>query len=186
MRETGWTFLLVFLSLLGCGSKASAPKTVQIGCEWLAGDNCWKDSLARVATCVDQRAFCVLSADRSDCTYPDGTVVTLAPPFTSSPGYNTVVVDVVIHTQGAECASIHVDVPGSERFSLRTSAGTFSQSWDAKGIRYTCPDGTIYALDWSKIPCSNDQDSPGVALSCGIVLEGGASVQMFCGAVAAP
>jgi hypothetical protein len=111
--------------------------------------------------------------------------VSISPFFTKTAQYSAGI-DVAILTQGAECASLHVpgNVPG---FSLRTSAGTFSESWDGKAIRYTCPDGTIYALDSSKVPCSNDMDSPGVASSpCGLVLEGGASVKMFCEAVAAP
>ena len=151
MRKTGWTFLLVFLSLLGCGSKDSAPKTVQIGCEWLASDNCWQSSLALVATCVDQSATCVFSSDRSECTYPDGTLVSISPPFPTSDQVDlSSALDVVIHTKGAECASLHLPSGGkSTGFSLRTSAGTFSESGDAKGVRYTCPDGTIYAMDLS-------------------------------------
>jgi hypothetical protein len=194
MRKTGWTFLLVFLSLLGCGSKASAPKTVQVTCEWLAGDNCWKETVARVATCVDQSATCVFSADGSACTYPDGTLVSLAPPRTTSLQFYFAVVDVVIHSQGAECAALHVTPGGGgDSFSLRTSAGTFSQSFSAGAMRYACPDGTIYVMDLSTaINCHLDTKLPGYALygssgggsPCdGIALEGvdTNTVAMFCG-----
>jgi hypothetical protein len=76
-------------------------------------------------------------------------------------------------------------------FSLRTSAGTFSDSLGVNDVRFTCPDGTIYAMDVSTAySCKLDKLDfywPAVYNQGACVgLQGGERAVMFCGAVVLP
>ena len=64
---------------LGCSSGGDGSNTpsASLDCAWLAGNNCWKSTLAQAESCLPPKSESgTLSADMKSCTYASGAVVT--------------------------------------------------------------------------------------------------------------
>lgn len=135
--------VLFCLQLLACGSdESSSSSPTSIGCEWFTGQNCWKDVGVAATSCVDQTAQGTFSADGRQCTYADGTVVTLARPLAEIGG--DVPWDITVTKNGTECIHYREEVAG---VTVETTLGTFSEGpWGTK-LLITCPDGAEYAME---------------------------------------
>ena len=67
---------------VGCSSGGSGSGGGALTCEWLAGDNCWKQTATAATACLpptDEHG--TLSDDGRTCTYASGAVITFASPL---------------------------------------------------------------------------------------------------------
>lgn len=128
---------------LGCSGSSDAGDDGSLTCEWLAGDNCWKQTANQATSCLPPESESgVLSADNSTCTYPSGAVVTFTPPLVfplqSNPTWNF-----TITTGGQPC--LHYE-DSNGGFELTVADQTVSEGLSgAMGMRITCPDGVTHS-----------------------------------------
>jgi hypothetical protein len=119
----------------------ASPETV---CEWIAGDNCWKTSVAAAYACVPQNQG-TFNADRTVCTLEDGATVTFAQPVQpSKAGFDT---DFTIAKDGKTC--VHFANTSGKVVILETSLGTYRLDNDSPwpGMQSTfCPDGSAVTM----------------------------------------
>jgi hypothetical protein len=143
-------------------------------CALVAGDNCWKTTIAAGAGCLPPgTAKGALSADDKTCTYATGTVVTFASPLFvgATPNLSSF----AIATGGSPCLRIDVLTNGS---TSTTSAGAVSLSVDKSAgmLTLTCPSGAAFTGAVAALSgCQNEL--PGFDVSSGGVTSGDASSQ---------
>jgi hypothetical protein len=146
-----WTLLALTLAATACGGGSGSGTTgTPITCAWLAGSNCWKDSVTAATACTDAAATGTFNAATTLCTYVDGATVRFDPswPATVSyaafhaPEYDTTWDFTVLTSTAAPCADLRSD--GS--LSLTTRLGTFTMASTASTVEFTCPDGSRYSL----------------------------------------
>jgi len=141
----------------GCSSSKS------LDCAYLAGDNCWKTTVAK-ATCLPAAGTTgTLSADNASCAYASGQMITFTPalvlPLAS--GFNDW--NFKVTTGGQPC--LHYE-ESSGGFELTVGADAVSEMVSGgDGIDLTCPDGTTYsnsnALALLSCPGGTFGDLPG-------------------------
>jgi hypothetical protein len=124
----------------GKGALAGAP----LDCAWLAGDNCWKTTVAAAAACVpDASTRGTLSADGKTCAYASGTTVDFATPVTlpldvaNQPAW-----DFTVTTGGQQCLT-YDSTPNSD-LALSVGGMTVSEKGAGLALQVTCPDGSQY------------------------------------------
>jgi hypothetical protein len=140
MRGSAFLVLGV-LAVGGCGGGSSPAKLLD--CDWLAGNNCYKTTVAAAGACLPSIVETgTLSANNSTCTYASGAVVTFNPPLTlplpQSPNWAFTVTK-----NGTPCLTYTQPAQGT--ITLKTSAGTFTEGAAGSSITATCPDGTQYS-----------------------------------------
>jgi len=151
MRHIISSLWLLGLLAYGCDDN----KQTTIDCTWFAGDNCWKHVLATARACVDQTANGTLSADRKQCTYPDGTVATSTAPFPDYNQINDESWDFTITKQGQTCVS--VNQPDDDSYEIVTSLGMYSSKLSGMNWVITCPDSHAYSIDvMSALNCGSE------------------------------
>lgn len=117
----------------------------------LEADNCWKRAVREANACLDASATGVLSADRTLCTYPDGSTVQFAEPTPTTIDENYVW-DFSIVVGGEVCADFLELSDGGYR--LATASGeTEVRLGGVITATVTCPDGSgfDYGLDPSML-----------------------------------
>jgi hypothetical protein len=155
---------VIVVSCVGCSSSKN------LDCAYLAGNNCWKTTVAEAATCLPAASTTgTLSADNSSCAYASGQKITFTPalvlPLTS--GFEDW--NFTVTTGGQPC--LHYE-ESSGGFQLTVGAHDVSEmSSGAAGIDLTCPDGTTYsnsnALALLSCPGGTFGDLPGNTTSSG-------------------
>jgi hypothetical protein len=123
------------------GGTATTAGALPVGCEWFAGPNCWKAAVAEATTCVDGNSEGTFNADRSVCTYQDGTVIAFATPLPDD-GYPEGAWNFSITSNGATCAEFeHLGPTGDDGLVLRTASGEFCGEVVGLDLVITCPGG---------------------------------------------
>jgi hypothetical protein len=126
------------LGFAGCGG-GSGPATLT--CAWLAGDNCWKQTVASAAACLPATSDTgTFSADNSTCTYASGQVITFTPPL-PTPIDGSGDFDVTITNGGQQCLH-YKDNPTGFTLTVMGQTVTEGGSGGGFGLQITCPDGT--------------------------------------------
>ena len=150
-------------------------------CSWLDGSNCFKTTIAAAMSCLPGPSTQgTLSADGKTCSYSDGHVVTFDQPVTLPPT-DAQLGNFTITDHGAACLDWAQASTGN--FTVKTSAGTFTQTSKGVVISMVCPDGTTWSTsgpsdDLALISCDGGADeNPGLgsassANSVSVLLDG--------------
>jgi hypothetical protein len=160
-NRSGMRIFVLGLALAACG-KSSAP----LDCAWLAGDNCWKATLAEASSCLPGSGPTgTFSPDRQSCSYTGSPQVT----FTSAvpnPVPQDQLWNFTLAAAGQTC--VKLEQPDGSTFRLTTSAGTVTATTSGADEVVTCPDGKSYAGDGlTLLQCASLNDLPGAAYSYG-------------------
>lgn len=137
-----------------CGEKEETGAIVEeVTCEWIEGDNCWKESLVEAALCAaDPTVEGTFNADLTVCTYNDGTVINFKNPA-SNFGMDYLW-DFEIVKNGSSCMSFSET---ETVFSLTTSLGTFIETGSMSTVEFQCPDDSVYGMNgMSMLECNWD------------------------------
>jgi len=127
--------------LAACGSSED------LTCELLADPtNCWADAAAKAAACLPMRAApAMLSADRSKCTWPDGSQITFDTPL---PTTTTDLERLAFDATGPGCSWRFVDT-FMNRMELTVDGETeVSQLHPNRTFELACSNGTSYEADF--------------------------------------
>jgi len=130
----------VFLALVACGGSED------LTCSLLADPtNCWADATARAAACVPATPG-TLSADRKQCTWPDGSKVTFETPLPNATiDLERLAFDV---TGASGCAWRFVDT-FANRMELTVDGKTeVSQLHPDRQFELACSSGTSYESEF--------------------------------------
>jgi len=178
----------IAVGAFACGNgNSSASGGNALTCSWLDGSNCFKTTIAAAMSCLPAPdAQGTLSADGKTCSYSDGHLVTFDQPVTLPPtdaelGNFTITDDGVACFGWAE--------PSTGNFTVKTSAGTFSQTTTGAVISMVCPDGTTWSTsgpsaDLALISCDGGaNENPGLgslssASSVSVLLDGTGSGEL--------
>lgn len=152
--------LLVVMTIsfgMGCSSGGSGSSAATLDCAWLAGNNCWKSTLASAASCLPPRSETgTLSADMKTCTYASGPTVA----FDSAlvlPVPTDVTWSFTVSSGGQSCLRYQDTANG---FAVTVQGQTFTQSPSGfLGVQFTCPDKTSFSNPNSFDLLSCDSDS---------------------------
>jgi hypothetical protein len=129
---------------VGCSGGGGAPT---LDCAWLAGDNCWKTTVAEASSCLPPSTETgVLSADGATCTYASGAMVTFAPPIVlpMPATSHEVKANVTVTNAGVDC--LRFENVASGGFKLVVKGQTVQEGPSGGlGIAVSCPDGTQYS-----------------------------------------
>lgn len=136
----------LLLSLASCSGDSSGPGGgggSTLDCAWLAGNNCWKATVAKAVACLPNDADRgTLDAANSMCTYASGQVVSFTPalvlPTPLSPKWNFTVTNA-----GATCLH-YEDLSNGFKVTVGTETVTETSSGQL-GLAIKCPDGTTYS-----------------------------------------
>lgn len=124
--------------LAGCGGDDA--KTV--GCAFFSGDNCWKETVAAAYKCVDGTATGMYDAQRTECSFSDGTIIKFATPVPES--FLDYEFDFDVLSPGGDtCASFQEFEAGVE---VETSLGVFRQDVVGSDVVISCPDGGEFEI----------------------------------------
>jgi hypothetical protein len=129
------------------GPIPAAQPAQPMTCEWLERDNCWKQLVARAASCLPEERTAVFSEARDGCSFSDGARVEFdGEVAVPSPGtvHYPIIQHRVVDARGDSCfatrwlgiAHVALDVAGEVAVLQATSLTTF---------QVTCPDGSTYA-----------------------------------------
>ncbi|HEX2657779.1 MAG TPA: hypothetical protein VHU40_05890 [Polyangia bacterium] len=128
---------------LGCGSSDSGAP---LDCAWLAGNNCYKTTVAQATSCLPPAAERgVLDANNSTCTYASGAVVTFTPPLVFPMPFDddNKQWNFTVSKGGQPCLHYQENQAG---FSLTVGADTVSEGYaGGLGLKLTCPGGKVYS-----------------------------------------
>ncbi len=191
LKRAAWLLAAVSIN---CGSSTGGSSSSTLDCAWLAGDNCWKTTVAQAQSCLPPpSASGTFSADKSTCTYAAGPVVTFTPPLmlpvSDDPTWNF-----TVGNGSSPCLTYKEDA--SKTVTLTVMGQTFTESVVGVGITVKCPDGTSYstpnALPLLSCPGGFFGGLPGISwaggstnLSAGLIGTGGdadggdQSIQLF-------
>jgi hypothetical protein len=127
------------LGLVACGGSED------LTCSLLADPtNCWADAAARAAACVPSTPG-TLSADRTRCTFADGSQVTFDTPL---PNATIDLERLAFDVTGSGCAWRFVDT-FQNRMELNVDGKTeVSQLHPDHQFELACSDGTSYEADF--------------------------------------
>jgi len=162
-------FMMVsILFVAGCGGDSgSSFDGEEIGCDWFAGDNCWKSTLAAASDCLPaDGADGILSADGTSCTFEDGTEVIFNNPYDSEALDNDDYLwDFELRSNDSLCLAYRE--PSGSSMEITTAEGVFSES-AIFSMEITCPDGSQYKVSnaMSLMDCEGGLgDLPGTSYS---------------------
>jgi hypothetical protein len=135
---------LAIVVVIACGACGGSE---DLTCSLLADPtNCWADAAARAAACIPSRATpATLSADRTRCTWPDGSQVTFDSPLPN----NTIDLErLAFDVTGSGCAWRFVDT-FQNRMELTVDGDTeVSQLHPDHEFELACSSGTSYTADF--------------------------------------
>jgi hypothetical protein len=139
----------------GCGGGSSSGGGT-LDCAWLAGDNCWKTTLADAADCLPPDTETgVLSADGKTCTFTNGITIAFATPLAVPPP-DQATFNFTVTNGGVEC--LHFENP--QRSTKLVVKGKTVQEGlaGATGLAVSCPDGTSFSNPnaFSLFMCGDD------------------------------
>lgn len=155
----------------GTGGSIEVPQ--ELDCAWFTGDNCWKQALASLRTCVppsgDVGAF---DDDRTDCHYAnaEGDSVHFARVPTDPLPNDWLWNFTLSNEAGGTCARFLEAIGTGGNFVTRLESPIGTVILDAQGdyFEVTCPDDTAYATDdiWTVLSCSGGiNNQPGTSYS---------------------
>ena len=128
---------------LGCGSSGSGAP---LDCAWLAGNNCYKTTVAAAASCLPPATETgVLNANNSTCTYASGAVVTFTPALTVPIpfGNDNMQWNFTVTNGGKTCLHYQENQAG---LSVTVGADTVTEgSGGGLSLKITCPGGMSYS-----------------------------------------
>lgn len=132
----------VLAATLGVACSSGGGAGSGLTCDWLAADNCWKQTATAATTCLPPESETgTLSADGRTCTYASGAVITfaspLALPLPDDPTWNFTIANgatTCLHYEDT-MAGLKL-VVGDQTVTSRPSGGF--------GLSITCPDGMSY------------------------------------------
>ncbi|HEY3359607.1 MAG TPA: hypothetical protein VGQ83_40530 [Polyangia bacterium] len=148
--------LLLPLALLSCDPDHGA----EVSCTWFADDNCWRQSLDAAQACAaDPGTTGTLSADGSQCTFPDGTLIVFENPvdLANMEGWE---LHLTITRSGADC--LQLDERQAGGVTLTTSLGTFREEVSNTEVDLTCPDLTKVHIEALALLGCGFENLPGV------------------------
>ncbi|HEX8106766.1 MAG TPA: hypothetical protein VF516_03510 [Kofleriaceae bacterium] len=154
-------WLVAGVTVVGCGGCSSSKS---LDCAYLAGNNCWKTTVAEATTCLPAAGTTgKLSADNSSCAYASGQTITFTPALGLPLASGFKDWNFTVTTGGQPCLHYEESAGG---FELTVRADAVSEMISgAAGIDLTCPDGTTYsnsnALTLLDCPGSAFGDLPG-------------------------
>jgi hypothetical protein len=162
--------LPVVLVLVACGNaqnaQSDAPPAKPIDCAWFTADNCWKQAVRSAEACRESSRG-TLADESLSCTFPDGGLVTFPgpPPEQENPSFT-------LTRGGATCVSFEDTfsrATSTETFTVTSATGTVTVEEPPEGMRVTCPDGSVYAIDFTKdrVICDTAGWLPGWAFTNG-------------------
>ncbi len=133
--------------MVACGNDSGKE---EIGCDWFAGDNCWKSTVNQAKDCLpDENTSGTLSDDGTECTYEDGTKVIFNNPYDSTAlDKDTYLWDFEIRGPSGTCLSYKEQSDGG--FEVSSSAGTYKESGSAM-VDISCPNGSEYSANGFKL-----------------------------------
>lgn len=142
----------------GCEEGASGDP---LTCETLAPpDNCWRDSVSEAYACIDESLENgTFNADRTVCTWSDGTTATFATAVPADPDFDYVW-DITIASGGGQCARY---VSDDNSNTLTTASGTTRFGSSGASVSLTCPDDSTFVSSdpFALLSCDGDVDLPG-------------------------
>ena len=139
--------VVVLVLATACSTTPEPGVASPLDCAWLAGDNCWKTTLAVAESCAPTTGTVgTLSADQTTCTYTDGHVVTSSTSLLATGSSR----DVTLTYNGQTCIQYAPEM-------ITTAAGTIALSGDSTSFTLTCPDGSAYTTTISALlACRTD------------------------------
>src|SRR3982751_1956559 len=128
---------------VGCSSGGSGSGGGALTCEWLAGDNCWKQTATAATACLppaDEHG--TVSADGRTCTYASGAVITFASPLVfplpDDPTWNFTVSNAGQTCLHYEDVNSHLKLVVGDQTVTEAATGGL-------GLAITCPGGMTYS-----------------------------------------
>jgi hypothetical protein len=115
-------------------------------CDWLAGDNCWKTTLAMAASCLPPAAdFGTFNAQNTTCTYANGAVITFDTPVTLPVPTQAPPFKFTVASGGQTCLRFDETTAG---FTVTAGGQTFTLRLLAEpSVEVTCPGGMTFFAD---------------------------------------
>jgi hypothetical protein len=142
-----WTGVALLGLTLACGGdddkEPQGPPGTQIDCSWFENDNCYRQAVASVRSCLpDSAASGTLSAAGDRCTYASGHTITFNTPVNLAASDDQKW-DFSIASSAGQCVAYH-DTTGGLR--LETPSGTFVEDTVGAALQFTCPDGSQFYM----------------------------------------
>lgn len=154
----GLSALLLTIGSAGCSDDDDSGGTT-VGCDWFAGDNCFKQSVEAAAQCGHEPSeHGTLSVDGLSCTFADGTEITFGRTVFEA-GEDDYLWDFEITRNGVFCMSFTEPEEGFTE--LVTSLGTANIAREGMSLQLTCPDGSSYTVPNAMDLMSCLEDLPG-------------------------
>ncbi len=176
MRPTG-----LFLSiLLGCSSNSGKSDDTDSGtdsgtaatddsedpvvpdCSWFSGDNCWKQAIRAVESCLPESPTeGTFASDFQTCTFEDGSQLNLSGSKSFSTPFAWSGLDLrgfsLVNQGGSTCITYLTEkTEQTSGWTVGTSEGEVRYSvpdLQSFGGLLTCPDGIIYDLGLDVLSC---------------------------------
>lgn len=130
----------------GGGGGGANPTARPLTCDVIAGQNCWRTSVAQVMTCAPGKAAQgKLSSDDRTCAYPSGQTVA----FDGDPraiGADTSFGFELTNPDHTLCAGFSIARGHDDVRTVRSALGAASWTYGAY-VTLACPDGSIYQAD---------------------------------------
>ncbi len=134
----------------------------ELNCEWFENENCWKQTLSEIKSCLPGSITGYLSNDGTQCTFSDGTTIT----FNNSINVNRIQSaaynlewDFIITRNELPCISYQEFENGSMK--LTVSERTFSLDYSGTSLSITCPDeSNFYMNDFMSLSTDCISDIP--------------------------
>ncbi len=130
------TLLALVLSSASCGGDDEGSAQA-VTCEWFQAENCWKQMVAEATACFDSSAEGTFDATGTQCTYPDGTLVSFASPLPEDVDVDQMW-NFTVESGGSQC--LHFEELESG-LRLSTASGTFEQTVSGSNVVIACPSG---------------------------------------------
>lgn len=151
-----------------------AATALPMSCEWLASDNCWKKTVAKVVACTgDFAQRGTFDTDREACSYSSGATWEFGGAI-GTPGSGTTQFEAVdwrlVSASQQTCATGKILGIGETILDVGGDV-TYFQNPSLTSFRVTCSDGTTYGNDIAG-SCSDigaqwlAHKTPGVLMTC--------------------
>lgn len=144
-----------------------------MSCEWLEGNNCWKEFAQKVLACAPEGVG-EFDEERATCTFSDGSELQLAGSI-SDPADNATQFPIVNHrivdADGEPCLTATILDVGHHAFDVQGEVYV-TESLSLTDYRVICPDGSSFSNQDSEATCEDFgfrwliRRAPGYTLTC--------------------